>query len=45
MTNFLLLGSKITEDSEYSHELRRRLLFGRKAVTNIVCWKAEILSC
>ena len=35
MTNFLLLGSKISEDSEYSHELRRRLLFGRKAVTNI----------
>ena len=35
MTNFLLCGSKITEDSEYSHEIRRRLLFGRKAMTNI----------
>ena len=35
MTNFLLCGSKITEDSEYSQEIRRRLLFGRKAMTNI----------
>ena len=37
MTNFLLFGSKITEDSAYSHEIRIRLLFGRKAMTNIVC--------
>ena len=35
MTNFLFLGSKITTDSDCSHEIRRRLLLGRKAVTNL----------
>ena len=35
MTNFLLLGSKITVDDDCSHEIRRRLLFGRKAMTNL----------
>ena len=34
LTDFLFLGSKITVDGDYSHEIRRRLLFGRKAVTN-----------
>ena len=33
--DFLLLGSKITADSDCSHELRRCLLFGRKAMTNL----------
>ena len=37
VTDFLFLGSKITEDADCSHEIRRRLLFGRKVMTNIVC--------
>ena len=32
--DFLFLGSKITEDGDCSHEIRRRLLLGRKAMTN-----------
>ena len=35
MTNFLFLGSKITVDHDYSHEIRRQLLLGTKAVTNL----------
>ena len=35
MTDFLLFGSKITADSDYSHEIRRQLLLGRKAITNL----------
>ena len=35
MTDFLFLGSKITVDDGCSHEIRRRLLLGRKAMTNI----------
>ena len=35
VTDFLFLGSKITADSDCSHEIRRRLLLGRKAMTNI----------
>ena len=34
MTDFLFLGSKITADGDCSHEIRRRLLLGRKAMTN-----------
>ena len=46
VTDFLFLGSKITADSDYSHEIRRQFLLGRKAMTNLeVCWKAEILLC
>ena len=30
--DFIFLGSKITEDSDYSHEIKRRLLLGRKAM-------------
>ena len=33
--DFLFLGPKITADDECSHEIRRRLLLGRKAMTNI----------
>ena len=33
--NFILGGSKITADGDYSHEIKRRLLFGRKAMTNL----------
>ena len=35
LTDFLLLGSKITVDSNYSHEIKRCLLLGRKTVTNL----------
>ena len=35
VTDFLFLGSKITADGDCSHEIRRRLLLGRKAVTNL----------
>ena len=34
VTDFLFLGSKITADSDCSHEIRRRLLLGRKAMIN-----------
>ena len=33
--NFILLGSKITADSDYSREIKRRLLLGRKFMTNL----------
>ena len=35
VTKFLFLGSKITSDDDCSHEVRRRLLLGRKAMTNL----------
>ena len=35
MTDFLFLGSKITTDGDCSHEIRRRLLLSRKAMTNL----------
>ena len=35
MTDFFFLGSKITVDGDCSHEFRRRLLLGRKAMTNL----------
>ena len=35
VTDFLFLGSKITVDGDCSHEIRRRLLLGRKALTNL----------
>ena len=34
MTDFIFLGSKITMDSDCSHEIKRRLLLGRKAMSN-----------
>ena len=34
-TDFLFLGSKITVDGDCSHEIRRQLLLGRKAMTNL----------
>ena len=33
--DFIFLGSKITADDDYSHEIKRRLLLGRKAMTNL----------
>ena len=35
MTDFIFLGSKITVNSDYSHEIKRCLLLGRKAMTNL----------
>ena len=34
MTDFIFLGSKITADGDFSHEIKRCLLLGRKAMTN-----------
>ena len=34
VTDFILLGSKITGDGDCSHDIKRHLLFGRKAMTN-----------
>ena len=33
--DFIFLGSKITADGVYNHEIKRRLLLGRKAMTNL----------
>ena len=35
VTDFIFLGSKITADGEHSHEIKRCLLLGRKAMTNL----------
>ena len=35
VTDFLFLGSKITADGDCSHEIKRRLLLGRKTMTNL----------
>ena len=35
VTDFLFLGSKITADDECSHEIKRHLLLGKKAMTNL----------
>ena len=35
MTDFFFLGSKITADHDYSHEIRRQLLHGRKEMTGL----------
>ena len=35
VSGFIFLGSKITADGEYSHEIKRHLLLGRKAMTNL----------
>ena len=35
MTDFILGGSKITADGDWSHAIKRRLLFGRKVMTNL----------
>ena len=34
-TDFIFLGSKITAGGDHSHEIKRRLLLGRKAMTNL----------
>ena len=35
MSNFIFWGSKITADGDCSHEIKRRLLLGRKVMTNL----------
>ena len=35
MSDFIFLGSKITADVDFSHEIKRRLLLGRKVMTNV----------
>ena len=35
LADFILGGSKITVDGDYSHEIKRRLLLGRKIMTNL----------
>ena len=35
LADFILLGSKITEDGDNIHEIKRQLLLGRKALTNL----------
>ena len=46
VTDFIFLGSKITADGECSHEIKRCLLFGRKAMTNLdSLLKADTLLC
>ena len=35
VTNFIFMGSKITADGDCSHEIKRCLLLGRKAMTNL----------
>ena len=42
VTDFILLGSKITADDDCSHEIKRHLLLGRKAMTNLdSVWKSR----
>ena len=46
VSDFIFLGSKITADGDCSHEIKRRLLLGRKVMTNLdSVFKAEILLC
>ena len=35
VTDFMFLGSKVTVDGDHSHEIKRRLLLGRKVLTNL----------
>ena len=35
VTSFIFLNSKITVDGDYSHEIKRHLLLGRKAIKNL----------
>ena len=52
VTDLIFLGSKITADGDGSHEIKRRLLLGRKAVTNLdsilkirdITWPTKVLT-
>ena len=41
VTDFIFLGSKITGDGDGSHEIKRCLLLGRKATTNLDSWRRQ----
>ena len=45
VTDFIFLGFTITADGDCSHEIKRCLLLGRKAMTNLDSKKAETLLC
>ena len=46
VTDFIFLGSKITADGDYSHEIKRFLLLGRKAMTYLdIIKNSETLLC
>ena len=47
VSDFIFWGSKITADGDCSHEIKRHLLLGRKAMTNLdsILKKAEMLLC
>ena len=45
VTDFIFLGSKITVDCDCSHEIKRHLLLGRKAMTNLVQFSSVAQSC
>ena len=43
MTDFIFLGSKISADGGFSHEIKRHLLLGGKAMTNLGCTHSQAL--
>ena len=46
VSDFIFLGSRITADGDCSHEIKRRLLLGRKVMANLIAYsKAETLLC
>ena len=46
VSDFIFLGSRITADGDCSHEIKRRLLLGRKVMTNLMAYsKADTLLC
>ena len=45
VSDFIFLGSKIAADGDCSHEIKRRLLLGRKVMINLAYSKAETLLC
>ena len=46
VADFIFLGSKVTEDVNFSHEIKRRLLLGRKVMTNLdIILKRKMLLC
>ena len=45
VANFIFLGSKITANGDFSHEIKRHLLLGRKVMTNLAYSKTETLLC
>ena len=45
VTDFLFLGFKITVDGDCSHEIRRHLLHGRKAMTNLGVLRERTMTC